>query len=111
MKRTKRFNIRLSKEEYNHLCTESKKIGLSQSDYFRVVLMRKPMPSATVSKELLAINADLARLGNLLKLCIQQIADTPIKEQKPLIEELNNLKNDIRGRQAELKIEIMKIST
>lgn len=109
MLRTQRFNIRLSEEEYDVLRTESQKVDLSLSDYFRIVLMRKPMPSATVSKELLAINKDIARLGNLFALCVKQIADVPIEDKKTFIEDLSSLENEIRTRQAELKNEIMKI--
>ena len=111
MLRTHRFNIRLNDHEYDYFCAESAKAGLSLSDYFRVVLMRRPMPSIQISKELLKINADLAKLGNLQKLCIDQLADTSAEEHKPLIAELNDLKNEIRTTQAELKAEIQKIKT
>ena len=109
MLRTHRFNIRLNDHEYDYFCTESAKAGLSLSDYFRVVLMRKPVPSIQTSKELLSVNRDLANLGNLQKLCIHQLADTPTEEHKELIAELNDLKNDIRSTQAALKAKILKI--
>ena len=110
--RIHRINARIDDTELAAFEKRRHKAGLSRSEYFRRVLMSRPIPTRqnlTDIQELLRLKADLGRLGNLQKLCIDQIAEVSGSEQKALIAELHDLTGDIRTAQAQIAHIISKI--
>ena len=109
-----RINVRLSDREFERFERERADANLSRSAFFRCLLMRKRIPSSRdfdAIKDLLTVNADLARLGSLQKLCMSEIVNTDIPERDVQVAALNSLKNQIRERQAELRVLAAKIKT
>ena len=105
-------NVRFTGQELIVLEQKCGVVRMSRSEYIRVLLDSKPLPKPgnfQAIQDLLTINRDLARLGNLMKLCITEIANTSIPERNVHVEELNTLKNEIRTRQAELKALVKQI--
>ena len=75
MKQNARFELRLSEADKDALKGLAAQYGLPLSDFIRraVIDMRIPEPSDhQLVKTLCKVNADLARLGNLLKMGIDE---------------------------------------
>lgn len=88
----------LTKEEKQIFAKKAKENNLTQSDLVRLSVLNLALPNSEHHKdikELLKINADLARLGNLFKLAIDE-------GTKPE-EEINDLIEEIKGTQDLLK--------
>lgn len=83
--------------------------GLSRSEILRrlIVAQRLPDPQAAVGwehvRDLMAINADLARLGNLLKLALDQAPEAEVPTR------LSTLAEQIGATQAELKAAVVDL--
>ncbi|MGD9639615.1 MAG: hypothetical protein AB7U85_11290, partial [Alphaproteobacteria bacterium] len=74
-KRKSQVHIYLTEEEKVECIRLAKAFGLSVSDYFRLLALNKKLPKAEEREELkvlLKINADLARLGNLFKMALDE---------------------------------------
>lgn len=95
-------------EEAQIITAQASRAGLSVSDYMRRVAMGFPIPSredAQARQELRKVNADLARLGNLLKMAIGpgenetitallvQIAETQA-ELKNIVSQIKEINHD-----------------
>lgn len=93
----------LSEEEYDEIIQSSQRAGLSVSTFARRVCLGSKVESredAQARRELLKINADLSRLGGLLK---QTITATGNREGiRPLL-------IDIANTQAELKAKVQEL--
>lgn len=93
----------LNDAEKAHLDELSSRLRLSQSDLLRRLVMAYTVPAATDFdawqgiRDLLKVNADLARLGNLFKLAIDEAPDDE------LIPQLTKLAGEIAETQATLK--------
>ena len=69
-RRTQRVASNVTESEYSELTAASERAGLSLSNYIRRVSLGHRVPSREDSqarRELLKVNADLGRLGGLLK--------------------------------------------
>ncbi len=88
------------------LLERSKRMRMTMSDYIRRVMINFKLPDAVmdtqVISQVLHVNASLARLGNLLKLTLDQ---TEIDEAK-----INLLLLDITKTKAALKKHILAIN-
>ena len=72
----------------------AKRLGISSSEYMRRVVtgMRLPQPGNAQSvRDLLKINADLARLGNLFKLALDEGTNLELGGLADEIEEIQTL--------------------
>ncbi len=87
------------------LLERSRRMNMSMSDYMRRILINFKLPKAVIDaqvvRDLLRINADLARLGNLLKLTLD--------EGKGDQEKINGLITNAHQTQAQLKKKILEI--
>ncbi|PCI26487.1 conjugal transfer protein TraJ [Candidatus Kaiserbacteria bacterium] len=94
------------KAQLDSMCAQMK---LSSSELLRRLLTNRHLPSAAdfAASEgilkLLEVNADQARLGNLLKLML----DEPLSED--VLRKFEELTNDIRSTQDELKATVRMI--
>lgn len=102
---TKRHKIEtyLNDEEKAHLDGLTTQLRLSRSELLRrlVLAQRLPDPSHFAAhqgiRDLLKVNADLARLGNLFKLALDETPEADLKDR------LLTLAREIAEVQAELK--------
>jgi len=88
--------------EKTMIMAEAEKVKLSFSDYVRRIVVHRKIPTQERNeaiRELLAVNADLARLGNLLVLAI---------DEEPSLAGLKLL-DDIRATQVLLKEKIKQL--
>ena len=105
----RRLLVTLSDEESGFLDDLSSQLRLSRSEVFRRLLMNSPLPvqrdfeAAKGILDLMKVNADLARLGNLLKLMM----DEPLSAD--LLSRFDALANEISSTQNELKDAVRKI--
>lgn len=99
----------LNDEEKERIDQLAHQMRLSRSELLKRLLMNTKLPSARDFaawqgiRDLLKINADQARLGNLFKLAL----DEPLSGD--LLKKFDNLVRDIEGTQAELKVAIGEI--
>jgi hypothetical protein len=108
---TKRRKIEtyLNDEEKRRLDELCGQVRLSRSELLKRLLMNSKLPNAADFaawqgiRDLLKVNADLARLGNLFKLAL----DEPLSAD--LLKKFDDLIRDIEGTQAELKAAIGEI--
>ena len=90
-------------EEAAHLDEVAARLRLNRSDFLRRLTMayRVPDPTEFVAwqgiRDLMKVNADLARLGNLFKLALDE------EPPESLIEKLDGLAAEIAGTQQHLK--------
>ena len=88
--------------ERDRVYDEAKRLGLSSSEYMRRVVtgLRLPQPGNAQSvRDLMKINADQARLGNLFKLALDEGTDL----------ELEGLMGMIAETQVLLKSKVMEL--
>ena len=93
----------LTKEEYGEIQTQAKKTGLSLSKFVRRVSLGYQVPSLEnhqARRELLKINADLGRLGGMLKQTLASGFDPAT---------IKALLKQIDARQNELKDAVRRI--
>ncbi len=103
MKRKRVMQVYLNDEEYQQVIASSELAGLSISTFARNVCLGSKIASredAMARRELLKVNADLGRLGGLLKQTITASGDR---------EKIRPLLLDIEKTQAELKAKIRAI--
>ncbi len=99
----------LNDAEFSRLKELSAQLKLSRSELFRRLLMNSPLPNARDFEaaqavlDLLQVNADLARLGNLLKLAL----DEPLSAD--LLRKFDELTVSISSTREELKDVVRKI--
>ncbi len=98
-KRQAYMKVYLTNEDKKKIASAAKKINLTQSDYIRNIVLNQPLPNIEKIKatdDLLKVNSDLARLGNLFKLAI----DEGVSEEKMniLIEEITEIKAILRDK-------------
>lgn len=99
----------LNEPEFSRLKELSAQLKLSRSELFRRLLMNSPLPNARDFEaaqavlDLLQVNADLARLGNLLKLAL----DEPLSAD--LLRKFDELTVSISTTREELKDAVRKI--
>ncbi|MCK2169086.1 plasmid mobilization protein [Thalassospira xiamenensis] len=99
----------LNETEFSRLKELSAQLKLSRSELFRRLLMNSPLPNARDFEaaqailDMLQVNADLARLGNLLKLAL----DEPLSAD--LLRKYDDLASAIKSTQDELKDVVRKI--
>jgi len=99
-----RLKVTLDENERNRLDLLSSQLRLSRSEILRRLLMNSTLPNlrtfeaSQAIRDLLRVNADQARLGNLLKLLIDD--ETAKTEQ---------LLDDIRATQESLKTAVREI--
>ena len=97
------MQVYLNEEEYQQIITSSELAGLSISTFARNVCLGSKIASredAMARRDLLKVNADLGRLGGLLKQAITASGDR---------EKIRPLLLDIEKIQAELKAKIRAI--
>ena len=105
----RRLLVTLPDEESKYLDDLSSQLRLSRSEVLRRLLMNSPLPvqrdfeAAQAVLDLLQVNADLARLGNLLKLAL----DEPLSAD--LLRKFDELTVSISSTREELKDVVRKI--
>lgn len=85
-------------------------LNISISDYLRRVIEGAPLPqpgNAQAVRDLLKVNADLARLGNLLRLALDDDAWKANDDGRPV--DVEELIASIRDRQSALKDRIKEL--
>ena len=99
----------LNDEEKERIDQRAHQMRLSRSELLKRLLMNTKLPSACDFaawqgiRDLLKVNADQARLGNLFKLAL----DEPLSAD--LLKKFDDLVRDIERTQAELKVAIGEI--
>ncbi|PKR56572.1 MULTISPECIES: plasmid mobilization protein [Thalassospira] len=105
----RRLLVTLPESESDRLEKLAKQLRLTQSEVLRRLLMNSPLPDQRDFEasqgilDLLSVNADLARLGNLLKL----VMDEPLSSD--LLRKYDELANQIKSTQDELKDTVRKV--
>ena len=97
-KRTLPLLVYFNKKERDKFLDRAKNFGMYQSEFLRFLALDMPLPNVeklSAIDDLLKINADLARLGNLFKLAIDEEFEIP--------EEFKNIAENIRKIQVTLK--------
>ena len=108
-KSVRRLLVTLPESESDRLEKLAKQLRLTQSEVLRRLLMNSPLPDQRDFEasqgilDLLSVNADLARLGNLLKL----VMDEPLSSD--LLRKYDELANQIKSTQDELKDTVRKV--
>jgi hypothetical protein len=101
--KTKQIKVRVTPGEKKIICDISKRAGKTVSGYLRAIALSLPLPNfqkIEATKELLKINSDLARLGNLFKLAVEEGYED---------EDLRKMVLEIRETQAILKNKIKNL--
>ncbi|AJD50297.1 Ribbon-helix-helix protein, copG family [Thalassospira xiamenensis M-5 = DSM 17429] len=99
----------LNDEEKTRIDQLAHQLRLSRSELLKRLLMNTKLPSASDFaawqgiRDLLKVNADMARLGNLFKLAL----DEPLSAD--LLKKFDRLNRDIEATQTELKAAIGEI--
>ena len=104
--RTTTIKSHITAKEKAILLERSKRMRMTMSDYIRRIMINFKLPDAVIDAQVISqlfhINADLARLGNLLKLTLDR---TEVDEAK-----INLLLLDITKTKAALKKHILAIN-
>ncbi|WP_420560558.1 plasmid mobilization protein [Tepidicaulis sp.] len=104
-----RLSVTLTPEEREHIDELAGKLHLNRSEVVRRVVLAKRLPDATDFvawqgiRDLMKVNADLARLGNLFKLALDE------EPPESLIERLEVLAAEIAETQQHLKAAALEI--
>lgn len=101
IEKTALIKVYVKPEEKEVLKAKAKSLNLSLSVFFRMAALNLSLPNFEKQKavqDLLKINADLARLGNLLKLAIDEGTSSE--------EDLNQLIGEVAETQSRLKEKI-----
>ena len=102
-KRGRSITVNVNMEEYGEILASSQRAGLSLSEYARKVCLGSRVESREdqqARRELLKVNADLGRLGGLLKQALSQGQSR---------ERIHGLLHTIDQMQAMLKERILKL--
>lgn len=111
-KLTRRINVRLSEEDFQVFEKGLQTSGLGRSEYYRRIALTKPIPdksNLTAVRDMFKVNADLARLGNLLKLTLTQLDECLDTPPENLVHKVDSLVDQIRKHQADLKACINRV--
>ena len=98
----------LTPEEYEKIIESADKAGVSLSAFAKRVCLGQPVPSLEnqrARRELLRINADLGRLGGLVKLCLSDKEGV----HQAIHQEIRRVLREIEARQRELKAAVARI--
>ena len=115
--RNRRFEIRLESEEWLIIQEHRSKAGskMSMSEYVRRCVLRRKITSKIDQQcidDLLKVNADLARLGNLMKFTITELSDEADDQAiKNLIAEAHKTMTEAREVQEVLKAKVRELKT
>lgn len=99
----KALRVYCSTDEVLEIASSASRAGLSVSDFARRVCLGMVVPSredAQARRELLRVNADLARLGGLLKIALRY---ERAGEVTRLIEELVKTQEALKNKVAEIR--------
>jgi len=107
---TKKHQIKayVDYEDYLRIEAYAEKAGLSLSAFARRLCLGQPVPSRELEqfrRELLKINADLGRLGGLLKLCLSNKDEL----SRELHRDARRLLWEIEARQREIKAAVVRL--
>jgi len=108
-KRRKHLRVPVLDDEDAIIEAHAKQAGMSKARYLREVGMGYPVQStmdANAIRELVRINGDLARLGNLQKLWL----DNDARTARFGTDQINRLLHRIEGTQSELRRLIKSVS-
>ncbi len=105
MKKTRRLYVRISDEEFKHLSELAKEYGIPRAELIRRLIANEPLPTPKIDfkiidgniKQLLKMNADIARIGNIFKLILNQNKTITITEIQSYLNDLQNTQNDIKS--------------
>lgn len=115
---TKRIRVKVSYDvdELVRLDAQCKQVGLSRSEFLRRISLGHHIPDggdlagAQAIRDLLAVNANLARLGNLLKLTVDeadgQFGVPTIARVEDLLKEIRDTQTDLRTKVEDLHFQI-----
>lgn len=99
----------LSDEERDRLDELAAQTQLSRSEILRRLILAQRLPDPTQAagwhhvRDLMKVNADLARLGNLMKLALDQAPEAELPAQ------LTRLAGEIAATQTELKAAVVDL--
>ena len=99
----KRITVYLSPEEYDRVQDRAARAGISLSAFCKLVSLGMPVPSMEhrqAVRDILKANADLGRLGGLLKLALPEGVNHP---------SLPGLLREVEARQAQLRAVAWKV--
>jgi hypothetical protein len=106
-----RLSVTLTPKERDHIDALAGKLHLNRSEVVRRVVLAKRVPDPTEFvawqgiRDLMKVNADLARLGNLFKLALDE------EPPESLIEKLDEIAADIAETQQHLKAAAIDVRT
>lgn len=107
--RTKSLKAHVTVKEKAEIVKRARLVNMTNSDYIRNIIINYRIPRSIVDakslRELIGVNADLARLGNLLLLALDES-----QENVPLqryTDDLDNLFAEMRETQQKLKQQIL----
>ena len=106
------ISLRLSDQLIASLNTQAQHSGLSRSELLRRAIQSIRIPNAMdheAVKDLLQVNADQARLGNMMLLVNSNLEDTRYDQRDALVERLASLEQEIRQTQENLKAMVRQI--
>ncbi|MBT4931869.1 MAG: hypothetical protein HOL66_02825 [Rhodospirillaceae bacterium] len=88
--RTATVKAHVTPGERQQLVARAHRLGLTVSDYIRRVMINFRLPESAINarsvRDLYKVNADLARLGNLLKMAMDDV-DLPVPRSSDLAPE------------------------
>ena len=93
----------LTPEEYGEIQNSASKAGVSLSTFAKRVCLGTQVQSVVDSQAIMALmrtNADLARLGNLLKIALNEEQSTNVEK---LIQDINLLREEIKTKVYEIR--------
>lgn len=100
IRRSVRMTSRVTPDEFNQVVALSNRAGLSMSEFIRRVCLGQVIESKVDSKavlDLLKVNADLGRLGGLLKLWLTE-PDRNAADVRKLLHEIMEAKDTLVGK-------------
>gem|GEM_PF-1832640 len=103
----------LRPEEYDRLTSQARNAGLSNSRYLKMIALGQEVRSLVDQKAYLALlksNADLGRLGGLLKHHLELSRDQPIADSQDWRRNLVSLLNSIAMTQNQVGRHITNLS-
>ena len=103
----------LRPEEYDRLTTQARNAGLSNSRYLKMIALGQEVRSLVDQKAYLSLlksNADLGRLGGLLKHYLELSRDQPITDPQDWRRNLLSLLNSISVTQHQVGRHITDLS-
>ena len=113
-RRTRRARAYLPPGEYDQVAGAAARLRLSVSEFIRRLAMHTRLPNAAdfvaqkAVRKLMKVNADLARIGNLLRNELDALGASRVSEA--FVESVNDLHDQIRARQEQMKAVGVEIS-